>query len=148
VFEFWSNYENFPLFMSNVRSVEKTTDNRSHWVISGPAGSPIEWDAIVTRHIPDQLIEWKTAPESHIQHSGRVRFQQNADGSTRVDLRMFYNPVAGALAHAVAGIFGSDAKTKIDDDLLRMKTMIETGKRPHDAARQQAGQTSGAEPQS
>jgi uncharacterized membrane protein len=48
---------------------------------------------------------------------------------------MSYNPIAGALGHAVASLFGADAKSQMDADLARMKTMIETGIPPHDAAR-------------
>jgi hypothetical protein len=35
----------------------------------------------------------------------------------------------------VASIFGADPKSEMDADLLRMKSMIETGHPPHDAAR-------------
>src|SRR5437764_4063271 len=48
VFAFWSDYQNFPRFMSNVREVRVDGD-RSHWVVSGPAGMPVEWDAEVVR---------------------------------------------------------------------------------------------------
>jgi hypothetical protein len=34
----------------------------------------------------------------------------------------------------VASMFGADPKAEMDSDLLRMKTMIETGRAPHDAA--------------
>jgi uncharacterized membrane protein len=135
VFAFWSNYQNFPLFMSNVRDVRRTGVNRSHWVVAGPAGAPVEWDAVLTNYIANQSLGWETAPESAIQHTGIVRFEPNADGSTRLDVRMSYNPVAGALGHAVAALFGADPKNEMDQDLARIKTMIETGTPPHDAAR-------------
>lgn len=48
---------------------------------------------------------------------------------------MSYNPPAGVLGHAVAELFGVDPKHEMDDDLLRMKSLIETGVHPHDAAR-------------
>ena len=38
VYGFWSNYDNFPLFMSNVREVRDRGDGTSHWVVGGPAG--------------------------------------------------------------------------------------------------------------
>jgi hypothetical protein len=38
----------------------------------------------------------------------------------------------------VASLFGADPKSEIDADLLRMKTMIEGGLPPYDAARKQA----------
>jgi hypothetical protein len=34
----------------------------------------------------------------------------------------------------VASLFGADPKRLMDDDLARMKTLIETGNPPHDAA--------------
>jgi uncharacterized membrane protein len=34
----------------------------------------------------------------------------------------------------VATIFGADPKSQMDADLMRMKTMLETGEFPHDAA--------------
>jgi uncharacterized membrane protein len=47
---------------------------------------------------------------------------------------MVYNPVGGAVGHAIARLFRADPKHQMDDDLLRMKTLLETGKPPHDAA--------------
>jgi uncharacterized membrane protein len=135
VFAFWSDYQNFPCFMTNVREVKVIGEKRSHWVVAGPAGAPVEWDAVVTNYMPNESLGWKTEPASPIQHTGIVRFESNADGGTRIDIRMSYNPVAGGLGHAVAAIFGADPKTEMDQDLARMKTMIETGIPPHDAAR-------------
>jgi uncharacterized membrane protein len=47
---------------------------------------------------------------------------------------MSYTPPAGALGHAVARIFGADPKSELNDDLMRMKVFLETGRRAHDAA--------------
>jgi uncharacterized membrane protein len=72
-----------------------------------------------------------------------VRFDSNGNGGTRVDIQLCYVPLAGALGHAVARAFGADPKSEMDADLMRMKTMIETGHPPHDAARplQRTGET-------
>jgi uncharacterized membrane protein len=134
VFAFWTNYQNFPRFMSNVREVQKIDDNRSHWIVAGPGGIPVEWNAEVTNYVLNQSLGWKTAAGSPVAHSGIVRFQPNPDGSTRVEVKMTYNPVAGGLGHAVASLFGADPKSEMDADLMRMKSMIETGAPPHDAA--------------
>jgi uncharacterized membrane protein len=69
-----------------------------------------------------------------VQHAGLVRFDPEKRG-TRVHIRMSYNPPAGATGHAVAVALGADPRRQMDGDLLRMKTLIETGKAPHDAAR-------------
>ena len=38
------------------------------------------------------------------------------------------------IAIGIAALFGADPKSEMDSDLLRMKTIIETGRVPHDAA--------------
>lgn len=43
-------------------------------------------------------------------------------------VRMGYTPPAGAVGHAIATIFGVDPKHAIDDDLARLKTLLEQGK--------------------
>jgi uncharacterized membrane protein len=57
-----------------------------------------------------------------------VRFQPNEQGGTRVEVRMTYNPPAGALGHAVASLLGADPKHAMDEDLVRFKSLIEEGK--------------------
>jgi uncharacterized membrane protein len=135
VFEFWTDYQNFPRFMHNVRDVRPIADNRSHWVVAGPAGVPVQWTAEVTHVIPGELIEWRSISDSDVRHEGAVRFVGNGDAGTRVSVQLSYLPPAGAFGHAVATMFGADPKSEMDADLLRMKSMIETGHAPHDAAK-------------
>jgi uncharacterized membrane protein/osmotically-inducible protein OsmY len=138
VFEFWSNFENFPRFMSNVREVRNQADGRSHWTVAGPAGVPVSWEAVVTGFEPNRVIAWKSVPGSTIANSGIVRFEP-ANGGTRVDIKLAYNPPAGAVGHAVAKLFGADPKSEIDADMVRFKTLLETGHPARDAANRQAG---------
>lgn len=138
VFRFWSEYENFPRFMSRVQEVRKLQDERSFWRVAGPGGSTVEWEAVTTSYTPNEVIAWRTEPGASVQHAGIVRFEPTEDGGTRVHLRMSYNPPAGAVGHAVASVLGADAKSSLDADLLRMKTLLETGKPARDAT-QRAG---------
>jgi uncharacterized membrane protein len=137
VFAFWTDYQNFPRFMSNVRNVQRMAEGRSRWVVAGPAGVPVHWTAEVTQVVPLQAIEWRAAGGSEIRHEGSVRFENSSNGrrGTRVTVRLRYFPPAGAFGHAVAALFGADPKSEMDADLMRMKAMIETGRAPHDAAR-------------
>jgi uncharacterized membrane protein len=135
VFLLWANYQNFPQFMSNVRDVKDLGDGRSHWVVAGPAGARIEWDAVISAYIPNEVLAWRTEPNALVQHAGIIRFLANPDGSTTVHIRLTYNPAVGGLGHIVASLFGADPKRQMDADLVRMKTFIETGKVPADAAR-------------
>jgi uncharacterized membrane protein len=134
VFETWSRHENFPRFMSHVREVKDLGEGRYHWTVAGPAGIPIEWEAEITEQVPNQLLAWESVPGSRIAQSGVTRFQSNGDGSTRVDVKLSYHPPAGAVGHAIARLFGADPKSEMDADLMRLKSFIETGQPPHDAA--------------
>lgn len=135
VFEFWSSFENFPKFMTHVREVRKTeAENQWHWTVEGPAGFPVEWNAEVTQYKPNEVIAWKTFPDSPIQHAGLVRFNPTSDNATQIQLRFSYNPTAGAIGHAIAKLFGADPKKEMEDDLVRVKTFLESGKVAHDAA--------------
>ena len=133
VFAFWTNYQNFPRFMHNVREV-KVQDERSHWVVAGPAGVPVQWHAEQVEMVPDSLLKWRSTSDSQVRHEGWVRFEPNGHGGSRITVRLCYVPPGGAFGHAVATLFGADPKSEMDSDLLRMKTIIETGRVPHDAA--------------
>jgi uncharacterized membrane protein len=133
VFAFWSNFENFPRFMRNVRSVRRNADGSWHWEVAGPLGKTVQWDAIVTQHIADDVIAWATVPGAQVEHGGLVRFERE-DGGTRVQIQMTYNPPAGALGHVVASLFGADPGAEMDEDLMRLKNWFETGRPARDAA--------------
>lgn len=133
VFEFLAKYDNFPRFMRNVKSVETFADGRSHWKVAGPAGVSVEWESITTRTEPNELIEWSTIEGSTVEHAGSIDLESAGEG-TRVRLEMSYNPPAGALGHVVARLFGADPKSELDEDMLRLKSTLETGKAPRDAA--------------
>jgi len=135
VFSFWSNFENFPRFMRNVREVRPTAvPEQSHWTVAGPGKVPIEFDAVITQLIPNQVIAWKTVEGATVAHAGIVQFEPEGIDRTRLQIRFSYNPPGGAIGHALATLLGENPKTKMDEDLARMKTLIETGNPPRDAA--------------
>lgn len=126
VYRMWQNFPNFSRFMSHIRSITDLGEGKSHWVVEGPAGVPVEFDTVITLDAPNEMIAWATLPGSLVDHSGRVRFR-SVPGGTQVNVRMAYTPPAGALGHAVASFFGSDPKSAMDQDLQRFKTLMETG---------------------
>ena len=130
VYSFWTHVENFPHFMEHVREVARNRLNplRSHWEVRGPGGITMKWDAEVTRHVPDELFAWKTLPGSGVEHAGMVHFEEVGEDTTRVHVRMIYNPPAGALGHAVASLLGGDPKSRMDEDLMRFKSLLEEGR--------------------
>lgn len=137
VYGFWKNLENFPSVMSNVREVRDNGNGMSHWVVAGPMGVPVEWDAVITRVVPNELLAWKSVEGASVESAGMVHFGQNDDGTTSVQIKLSYNPPGGAIGHAIAALFGSDPKTEMNADLMRMKSTIETGTQPNDPAERQ-----------
>ena len=127
VYRFWHNFENFPLFMDHVKEVSEQ-NGISDWKVAGPAGSSMEFQSHITRDIPNESIAWETIPNSQINHAGVVRFEENWDGGTRVTVQMTYMPPAGVVGHKVAELFGVDPRQAMQDDLLRLKALLEVNR--------------------
>jgi uncharacterized membrane protein len=139
VFEIWANGANFPRFMTHVREVRPLDGGgrrarRWHWKVRGRSGMETEFTSQVTACEEYQLLAWRTEPGALVQHAGYVRFTPNGEHATKIDVRLAYTPVAGAVGHAIAKLLGDDPKQQMDDDLQRMKTFMETGITPRDAA--------------
>jgi uncharacterized membrane protein len=138
VYAFLTEWERWPEWMSHVREVTPrgSVDGQehTHWVVDGPLGVPVSWDAVTTSLVPNEEIAWKTLPGAAVEHAGVIRLDPVEGGGSRVEVRMSYNPPAGVVGHAVAASLRRDPKRQMDADLARLKTTIETGQPPHDAA--------------
>jgi uncharacterized membrane protein len=131
VFGYWAEFENFPRFMANVVDVERTASNCWHWVVRGPAGTHLEWDACLSVFEPERVLAWKSMPGAALGHTGSVHFTPTAETETRVDLHVSIHPPAGALGsigHAIATLLGRDPETEMDEDLARFKALMEEGR--------------------
>ncbi len=128
VFAFWSRYENFPRFMSHLAEVRDLGNNRSHWVAKGPLGMPVTWTAEITDRVENKLLAWRSLPGAYLENNGVVRFDPTPDGGTRITIRMSYTPPLGVVGHTLAQIFGVDPKHDMDEDFVRLKSLIEHGK--------------------
>ena len=126
VFDMFSHYENFPRFMSNVIEVRDLGERRSHWVVRGPAGTHFQWNALLTEHARPRRLAWESEPGAEVQQTGSILFEPFRSG-TRVTVHMSYRPPAGAVGHAIASLLGKDPKRQMDEDLARMKTLVERG---------------------
>lgn len=127
VFVYLTTLTNLPRFMSHLRDVRDLGSARYHWVVDGPGGLPVAWDGEITRLEKGRLLEWRSLPGSVIVNRGAMRFEENPDGGTRVTVRMLYRPPAGMIGHAVAALFGVDPKHEMDDDFVRLKSLLENG---------------------
>jgi uncharacterized membrane protein len=133
IWDWVSDYRVFQMIMPDVLEIDRAPDGRSHWVVRGPAGVPVRFDAEETNREDGHLLSWRTCDGQLVAHEGTLRLDQE-NGRTRVQVRLCYNPVAGAVGHAVAAMFRVDPKRKLREDLQRLKSFLETGNAPHDAA--------------
>ena len=128
VYSFWRNFENFPRFMRHVESVQDLGDGRYHWVVKGPAGMTVEWDAMTVADDPGTVITWRSQENADVDNAGAVRFERAPGGrGTIVKVNLEYNPVGGVLGATVAKLFGEEPEQQLDDDLRRFKQIIEVG---------------------
>ncbi len=126
VFRYWSNFENFPIFMSNVEEVRMEAQDASHWRVKGPLGKSVEFDAKTTEMDPDRGIGWNTV-DGEVMTSGEVRFEETTPGRTQVDVTMNYaDPPGGAVGETVANIL-SNPERNLKEDLQNFARMVERG---------------------
>lgn len=130
VYRFWRNFENLALFMEHLQSVTIRSDNDriSHWVTKLPLGSKVEWDAEIVEDIPNQRIAWRSLPGSPVSTIGNVTFRENGSGQgTEITVSLTYHQPAGSAGAFLLKWFGEEPAQQIQDDLRRMKELLETG---------------------
>ena len=141
LYAYWRNFENLPQFMRHLESVRCDDGRRSHWVVRGPAGVSIEWDAEIINDEPNALIAWRSLGGADVDSAGSVRFLQAPGGrGTEVRVVLNYIPPAGRVGSAFAKLFGKAPEQTIREDLRRFKQFMESGEFPT-AAGQPAGQS-------
>ena len=128
LYTFWRNFENLPKFMHNLEAVEVCDGKRSHWVAKGPAGKSVDWDAEIINEIPNELIGWRSTEGSEVDNAGSVHFTPATGGrGTEVKVVLRYDPPAGKFGARVSKILGEDPAVNVQEDLRRLKMLIETG---------------------
>ncbi len=119
VYDQWTQFEEFPHFMSGVESVRQLEDDRLEWVAE-IGGVRRQWQARILEQVPERKVAW-AATEGAI-NAGAVTFEDAGEGRTRVHLELDYEP-EGPVEKAgdALGVIGSRA----EKDLERFKAFIE-----------------------
>jgi len=117
VFEFCRDFENFPQIVDVLLSVEDTQDGRSHWAVRSPTGHVLEWNATVTKYVPNSVIAWESVPGSSVHATGLMRFAPLSATETRVDLTLTYRPRDTGIADALRALAGASNTTRLRHDL-------------------------------
>ena len=128
LYSFWRNLDNLPRFMKNLHRVTPLGDKQSHWTAFGPGGKLVEWDAEINHEEPNELIGWRSLTGSDVDSAGSVHFKPAPGGrGTEVYIELQYNPPGGALGATLAKLIGRDPGSEVEEDLRRLKQILETG---------------------
>ena len=140
VYEYWSNLENLPRFMSNIEEVRSTGPDTSHWVVKGPLGAKVEFDARTTQDEPNSAIGWNSV-DGVVQTSGQVRFQEIGDTRTRIEVQMNYaDPPGGKVGEAASRVV-ANPKIMMEQDLRNFKDIIEGRATPEEVQQRPSAAT-------
>ena len=127
VYRFWRDLENLPAFMYHLKSVTADSGNRSHWVANAPIGQSVQWDAQITEDEPNKRIAWQSLAGSPVENGGSVQFTHAPGDGTEVRVTLSYHIPGGVLGKAAATLFGESPEQQVNDDLRRLKQILETG---------------------
>lgn len=128
VYAFWRDFTNLPTFMRHLVSVEATGPARSRWKATAPAGRTVEWEAEIVEDRPNELISWRSVGDADVANTGTVRFvAAPADQGTEVRITMDYTPPLREFGTAVALLAGKDPRQQLQEDMLRLKNVLEVG---------------------
>ena len=119
VFEFCRDFENFPKIVDVLLSVEDSQDGRSHWAVRSPKGAAIEWDAVVTKYVPNAVIAWESVPGSVVHAGGTMRFSPLSAAETRLDITLTYQPLRTGLNEALHAMMTAPNARRIQGELLK-----------------------------
>jgi uncharacterized membrane protein len=128
VYAAWRDFTRFPLFMDNVRAVERFDGKRARWTIEAPARRSVELVTETTHDVPGERIAWRSVEGSDIFTAGEALFRDAPPGrGTIVQLVLTYAPPAGAIGKLVAKLFQREPAIQARRDLRRFKQLLETG---------------------
>ena len=115
----WTQFEDFPNFMSGVDAVRQLDDTTVHFETS-IAGVKREYDAQITVQEPDQRVTWESLNEP--RNSGTVWFESLGDNETKVNVELTWEPESAV--EKLGAATGLDSR-QIASDLRKFKKFIE-----------------------
>lgn len=128
VYRYWKDFQNLPKFMKHLSRVDVREDGITHWVVTGPAGKTIEWNARIIAELPNELIAWETLPGGDVESKGSVRFEAAPGGrGTILKVLFMIRPPYGKLGLLAARLFRKAPEEQLKEDLRRLRQLLEAG---------------------
>ena len=119
VYNQWTRFEDFPLFMKGVTAVKQLDCQRVEWQVK-LGGRKKTWQAEIIEQEPDECIAWRST--DGVETSGRVDFGSMGANCTRIYLHLNYEPEG--IVEKTAAALGL-IKARVVGDLLRFKEFVE-----------------------
>lgn len=134
VYAFFRDFRNHARFMSHVSAVE-VTGSRSRWHVRGPGGVEVSWESELTGERPQEALSWRALPNAPVPNDGSVTFfKAPGDRGTEIHVQLRYEPPLGTAGLTLARLFRGVPGVKLENDLRRLKQILETGEVVHSAA--------------
>ncbi|MBT2555037.1 SRPBCC family protein [Arthrobacter sp. ISL-5] len=116
----WTQFEDFPRFMSGVDAVRQLDDTTVHFETS-IAGVKREYDAQITVQEPDQRVTWESLNEP--RNAGTVWFESLGPDETKVNVELTWEPESAV--EKIGAAVGLDSR-QVASDLKKFKKFIES----------------------
>jgi ribosome-associated toxin RatA of RatAB toxin-antitoxin module len=116
----WTQFEEFPHFMSGVDSVRQLDDTTVHFETS-IAGVKRQYDAQITVQEPDQRVTWESLNEP--RNAGTVWFESLGPEQTKVNVELTWEPESAM--EKIGAAVGLDSR-QVASDLKKFKKFIES----------------------
>jgi uncharacterized membrane protein len=130
-YQFWRDHRNLQRVMTHVEAIEPIDDRRAHWVVRGPAGIRLEWDAEIFDDRPGEVIAWRSVEGAPVSTAGSIRFAEAPNGrGTIVRATLHFSPPGGQLLPGITRLMGDIPEHELREDLRRFKQLLETGEIP------------------
>lgn len=129
IYSLWANLENFPKFMKPIKSVRKTGERTSHWVVETPFHQKIEWDAATTTLEQNKRIAWNSTG-GDVKTSGQVTFMELPDNQIQVNVTMQYVPYR-SFSKVIAIWLMDDLEGQLLENLRNFKKYAEKKEKSH-----------------
>jgi uncharacterized membrane protein len=131
LYTFWRKVENLPQIIPAPVAIVAKSAVESHWVVSAPGNTLVQWDALVINDHPNELIAWRSREGADVASAGSVRFEPAEDGpGTEVTVALEYDPPGGKIGAFFAKLSGKEGGQQVERTLKRFKALMESGAIP------------------